>query len=146
MIPIFIFALIIAVESGGDEFLGANPENAFTRSRLLFGFIVCALVSYVTFSLGSVLPFAAMDQLMTLREAWRLTASLGGVLVNFAIMTSLFFLPFNSFADAFAQSNLFYFVFTATTDVVSKWTLSILTVLYGYLVKGRSMDSSLDVP
>ncbi|SHF18734.1 hypothetical protein SAMN05444273_104229 [Litoreibacter ascidiaceicola] len=141
VVPILIVALIVAVGSGGDEFLGANPENAFTRSRLLFGFIVGALVSYVTFRFGPILPAAAMDQPMKLGDAWRLTAPLAGVLVNLAIITSLLYLPFSSIADAFAQNNLHYLVFTAASDVVSLLTLSIFTVLYGHLVQGREVSN-----
>ena len=78
---------------------------------------------------------------MKLGDAWRLTAPLAGVLVNLAIITSLLYLPFSSIADAFAQNNLLYLVFTAASDVVSLLTLSIFTVLYGHLVQGREVSN-----
>lgn len=139
LIPMFAIFVILAIGIGIDEVLIGGPEYAFSRPRLLLGFIISSIIIYVTFRFGPILPAAAMDKSMKLRDAWKLTAPLGGVLVNLAVIAALLYVPFNALSSLYATNNFLFLVFTAASDAVSLLTLSILTVLYGHLVEGRNI-------
>jgi hypothetical protein len=128
-----------SVGIGIDEVLTGAPEHAFSRPRLLLGFIISSIIIYVTFRFGPILPAAAMDKSMKLRDAWKLTALLGGVLVNLAVIAALLYVPFDAFSSLYAANNFLFLAFTAAYDAVSLFTLSVLTVLYGHLVEGRNI-------
>lgn len=136
-IPIFLIAMVFLIILETDDMVPFSTKDAFALGPNFTFFLVVAFATYVTFRFGPALPAAAMDDRLTLREAWRMTAPLGGTLVNLAIIITLIYIPLSAITNAFAANNVLYLAFTAASDVTSLLTLSVLTVLYGHLVQGR---------
>ncbi len=106
---------------------------------VLFGLVLYLPVAYVAYRISPILPSAALQQRMPLKDAWYATATSGAafvVLTVVSVLAALIALAPANLLGAFL-GGIWLFVVQWATILVGA---SILTTIYGHYVEGRALN------
>ena len=140
----FAFVLLILSVSTVGLVAGALATaagNGGEAAFVVFAFGVAILITYALLRVSLVLPAAALDRRMSLRQSWRITRSARNAVLVVALLAALVQAALEFVGAASAGVPLLGFVLSLLLTWASAMIgLSILTALYGVLVEGRPVD------
>ncbi len=127
---------VIAWRTGisGAENLGANSPADWNPAIYAFSI----LPFWIAYRLSLVLPAVALNEKITFRESWWLTASRRGEILMVAVFTACGIAASQTIFVVMLHNNPFLAIVTGFTLewVIFMFNISILTTLYGQLKKG----------
>ncbi|MCA0205865.1 MAG: hypothetical protein LCH92_16080 [Proteobacteria bacterium] len=145
VLALLIIPLMLIVALAIFPMMGARADAASPGLAVgMLAFVVTLLpAAYVFYRLSPVLPGAATDRPMTLREAWYQTATGGWTFVTLALTTLVAGWALDAPVLALAQISL---PLALIWSAVAQWLAflvgaSILTTLYGHYIEKRELNA-----
>ncbi|MCP4071502.1 MAG: hypothetical protein GY742_07140 [Hyphomicrobiales bacterium] len=118
-------------------------STIITSSILVFGLfslLMGAILYYISLRFGLVLPAAALENPMTIRDSLHKTKSASGAIMVASLLLAVFTFAIEFIVEATGLNQITFQISSYITGWISMMLgVSILTTLFGYLVENREL-------